>query len=73
MILDTSALVAIFYGEPEQAFFTRLIHADGRCRISAANFVELAMVLENQIGSDAGRQCEAFFRRAEIAIEPVDR
>jgi len=28
-------------------------------------------VVEGQIGPEAGRQCDVFFRRAEIVIEPV--
>ena len=71
MILDTSALAAIFFGEPEAALFIQLIHAADRCLISAANFVELSIVIEGQIGPDAGRQCDVFFRRAGIVIEPV--
>jgi len=71
MILDTSALAAILFGEPEAARYTQLIHDTDRCLISAANFVELAIVIEGQIGPDAGRQCDVFFRRAGILIEPV--
>jgi ribonuclease VapC len=71
MILDTSALAAIFFGEPELELYTQVIHDAERCRISAANFVELSMVVEGQIGPEAGRQCDTFFRRAEIVIEPV--
>jgi ribonuclease VapC len=71
MILDTSALVAIFFGESDAAQYVRLIHDAGRSLISAANYVELSIVIESQIGPDASRQCEAFFRRAEIGIEPV--
>jgi ribonuclease VapC len=71
MILDTSALAAIFFGEPEAALYTQLIHDTDHCLMSAANFVELAIVIEGQIGPDAGRQCDVFFRRAGIAIEPV--
>jgi len=71
MILDTSALAAIFFGEPEAAHYTQLIHDAGRCRMSAANFVELSIVIEGQIGPDAGRQCDTFLRRAGIGIEPV--
>ncbi len=71
MILDTSALAAILFGEPEAARFVQSIHDAERCRISAANFVELAMVIEGQVGPDASRQCDTFFRRAQIAIEPV--
>jgi ribonuclease VapC len=70
MILDTSALAAIFFGEPEAALYTQLIHGADRCLISAANFLELSIVIEGQIGPDAGRQCDAFFRRADIIIEP---
>jgi ribonuclease VapC len=71
MILDTSALAAILFGEPEAALYTQLIHAADRCLISAANFVELSIVIEAQIGPGAGRQCDVFFRRAGIIIEPV--
>jgi ribonuclease VapC len=70
MILDTSALAAILFGEPEAALFTQLIHAADRCLMSAGNFLELSMVLEVQIGPDAGRQCDVFFRSAGIIIEP---
>ena len=71
MILDTSALVAILYGEPEAAAFAQLIHDADVCRMSVANYVELAMVVESQLGSDAMQQTQAFFRRAAIALEPV--
>jgi ribonuclease VapC len=71
MILDTSALAAIFFAEPEAVLYTQLIHDADRCRISAANFVELSIVVEGQIGPNAGRQCDTFLRRAGILIEPV--
>jgi ribonuclease VapC len=71
MILDTSALCAIFFEEPEGDVYLQIIHDADHCRMSAANFVELAMVIEGQLGPKAGRQCDMFFRRAEIVIEPV--
>jgi ribonuclease VapC len=71
MIVDTSALVAIFCGEPEARSFVQLIHDAQTTRISVANYVELAMVVENQLGPDGMRQAEAFFRRAGISVEPV--
>jgi ribonuclease VapC len=71
MILDTSALAAIFFSEPEAEKYTKIIHDTDGCRISAVNFVELSMVLEGQIGGDAVQQADMFFRRARIAIEPV--
>jgi ribonuclease VapC len=71
MILDTSALVAVLYKEPEAAQFAQLIHDADSCRISVANYVELSMVIENQLGPEGMRQAEAFFRRADIVVEPV--
>lgn len=71
MILDTSAVIAILYREPEAAAFVRQIHDADVCRISVASYVELSMVIENQLGPEGMRQAEAFFRRAGIMIEPV--
>jgi ribonuclease VapC len=70
MTLDTSALVAVLFGEPEADAFTRLIHDAERCLISAGNFLELSIVIERQAGPEAARQCDMFFRRAGIIIEP---
>ena len=71
MILDTSAVIAIVYGEPERADFARLIHDAESCRVSVVNFVELSMVVESQLGPEAGRQVDTLFRRTGIVIEPV--
>lgn len=71
MILDTSAMVAILYREPEAADFARLIHDADVCRISVANYVELSMVIESQLGPWGLRQTEVFLRRADVVIEPV--
>ncbi len=71
MILDTSALVAILYGEPEARDFVERIRAADVCRISVANHVELAMAVESQLGPDGARQAEAFLRRAGVVVEPV--
>ena len=71
MIVDTSALVAILYGEPEAQAFVERIHDADVCRISVATTVELSMVVESQLGADGMRQAEAFLRRAGVLVEPV--
>jgi ribonuclease VapC len=38
MIIDTSAMVAILYREPEAEAFTQLIHDADECRISVASY-----------------------------------
>lgn len=70
MIVDTSALTAVLFGEPEAARYTQIIHDADRCLISAGNFVELSIVVEGQLGTDALRQCDMFLRRAAILVEP---
>jgi ribonuclease VapC len=71
MILDTSTLVAILYGEPEGRDFVERTRAADVCRISVANHVELSMVVESQLGPDGTRQADAFLRRAGVVVEPV--
>lgn len=71
MIVDTSAIVAILYREPEAADFVHRIHDAEVCRVSVATYVELSMVVESQLGPEGTRQAEAFIRRAGIIIEPV--
>jgi ribonuclease VapC len=70
MILDTSALVAVLFREPEAALFAGLIHDADRCLMSAASYLELSIVMERQTRPDAERQRDMFFRRAGIVIEP---
>jgi ribonuclease VapC len=71
MIIDTSAMVAILYREPEAEPFARMIHDADICRISVASYVELSMVIETQLGPEGLRQAEVFLRRAAITVEPV--
>jgi ribonuclease VapC len=71
MILDTSALVAVLYGEPEARDFVERIRAADVCRISVANHVELSMAVESQLGLNGARQADAFLRRAGVVVEPV--
>ncbi len=71
MILDTSALIAILYREPEAEAFVQRIHEAETCRMSVATWLELAIVVERQLGSEGMRQAEAFLRRAGIVIEPL--
>jgi ribonuclease VapC len=70
MILDTSALVAVLFGEPDADTYTRLIHNADRCLMSAGSFLELSIVIERQTGPEVARQCDMFFRRAGIIVEP---
>jgi ribonuclease VapC len=71
MIVDTSAVLAILFAEDDAELFARaLAQADTR-RMSAANFVEAAIVVDAQTKDRGSRQFDAFCRRAGLVIEPV--
>jgi ribonuclease VapC len=71
MIIDTSAIIAILFDEDDARIYAEAIAKADSCRISAATFVEIAIVVEAQTKNSGSRQLDAFFRRAGIAIEPV--
>jgi ribonuclease VapC len=71
MIVDSSALLAILFAEPDAETYARAIAGADSCRMSAATFVEVAIVVEAQTKNSGSRQLDAFFRRAGIVIEPV--
>jgi ribonuclease VapC len=71
VILDTSAVLAIVFGEPGFEVFVNAIAASPVCRISAACLVEASIVAESRIGDQGLRQCDSFFRTSRISVEPV--
>ena len=73
MIIDTSAVVAILFGEPEQRRFAELIHDREPRLMSAASVLETSLVVEASFGESAGRDFDLFLVEAEIEIVDVDR
>ena len=72
MVIDTSALLAIFLAEPERkSFLDLMIQAETRL-ISAANALETGIVLEARRGEAAGREFDLFVVRAGLQVVPVD-
>jgi ribonuclease VapC len=71
MIVDTSALIAILRDEPEARDFAIAIAEADRRRISAANYLEAAIVIDGSRDPIASRRFDDLVREAEIAIEPV--
>ncbi len=71
MIIDTSAIVAILFNEPDARIYAEAIGKADICRISASTFVEAAIVIESQTKNGGSQQFDSFMRRAEIIVEPV--
>lgn len=72
MVVDTSALVAIFLGEPERKrFLDHILRAETKL-LSAANSLETGIVLEARRGEAAGREFDLFLVRTKIELVPVE-
>jgi ribonuclease VapC len=72
MVIDTSALLAIFLGEPERGRFLQAI-AEAETRwLSAANALEAGIVLEARRGEAAGREFDLFLHQAKVEVVAVD-
>jgi Uncharacterized protein conserved in bacteria len=72
MVIDTSALAAIFFAEPERQQFLAAISADANRLVSAASVLETGIVLEARQGEAAGREFDLFVVRASFEIVSVD-
>ena len=72
MVIDTSALLAIFLAEPERKPLLDSILQSETRMISAANVLETGIVLETRRGESAGREFDLFLVRANLQIVSVD-
>lgn len=72
MVIDTSAVLAIFLGEPERQPFLDLILQSGKRLISAASVLETGIVLESKRGESAGREFDLFVVRTNLHVVSVD-
>jgi ribonuclease VapC len=71
MILDTSAIVAILQDDPESPDFARAVEDNRPVRISAANWLETAVVVDGNRSPALSRRFDEFLREAGVEIEPV--
>ena len=71
MIIDTSAVLAILLDERDAAAFAKAIEDAGDRRMSAASYLEAALVVDNRGDAVALREFDRFFQRSGINIEPV--
>jgi ribonuclease VapC len=72
MVIDTSAIAAILFDEPDAAALEGQIADDPVRLISAATFLEATIVIEARLGDPGGREFDLWLHRAEVEILPVD-
>lgn len=70
MIVDSSAIVAVLRAEPEADAFLTAIGNSLQCRVSAATFVEAAIVLTSESGQYRADYDE-LIADTGMVIEPV--
>ena len=71
MVIDTSAVLAIFLNEPDAPAFESAIEADPNRLISAASVLETAIVLGARYGEAAEREFDLFLHKAKVQTAPV--
>jgi len=73
VIIDTSALIAILRAEPDASEMAHAIEKAQSRRISAANWLETAVVIDASRDPVASRRFDELVQTAELHVEPVTR
>jgi ribonuclease VapC len=71
VIVDSSALVAILLEEPELKTYAEAIAGASPARLSAANYVEVGVVVDTKRNPRLGRRVDDLIEGAGVLIEPV--
>lgn len=73
MIIDTSALISILRAENDAAAMAHAIEEAAIRRISAANYLETAVVIDGSRDPVASRRFDELVEAAGLSVEPVTR
>lgn len=71
MIVDCSALVAILLNEPEAPAYLKSLYPVSQPRISAASFLEAAIVIDGRRKPTLSSRLDELVRELRLVIEPV--
>ncbi len=72
MVIDTSALLAVLFDEPERHHFNEIIALDPVRLLSAGSFLEASIVLEARYGPVGGSSLRLYCSTASIEIVAFD-
>ena len=71
MILDSSAVVSILSAEDDGPKFARTLESGGPVRMSAASYLETAIVIDRSSVPAGSGRLDQFIRLFEVEIRPV--
>jgi ribonuclease VapC len=72
MVIDSSALLAIIFEEPDASIYLSAILNSDNCLVSAASLVETSMVSLRLRSPDPIALLDDLVNRTEIIVAPVD-
>ena len=70
MVVDSSAVLAILFNEPERDSFSDALAAAGVRLMSAVNALETAVVASSRKGPYGARELDLLLHRAEFEVVP---
>jgi ribonuclease VapC len=73
MVIETSAIIAVLLNEANAVGIARAIESCSPRLLSAANFLEVSIVIESRKGEAGGRELDLLIYRAAIEIVAVDQ
>ncbi len=72
MIIDTSAILAVLFQEPEAAAMTAAMVEAPERTMAAPNFLEASMLLQARKGDEGVKSLDVLIARLRIDIAPFD-
>ncbi len=72
MVIDTSAVVAILFGEEDAGRFSAAIESDPTRLMSAASVLEASLVIESELGEEGERELDFLLLKAGIETVPFN-
>jgi ribonuclease VapC len=71
MVVDTSAILAVLFDEPEAETFLAALRSVAQPAISAANWLEVAIVIDGRKGPEWLPALDAFLEGLAVVVVPV--
>lgn len=71
MIVDTSAIFAVLFREPDARRYATALQTAPNRRMSVVNALEAFIVAEGRGGADSGEDLDRFLRRFAIELVPA--
>jgi ribonuclease VapC len=68
MVIDTSAIIAILFGEREAERFSTEIEIDPTRLMSAASVLEACLVVDRELGEEGNRELDILLLKTAIEI-----